>query len=311
MMKKIILLALVAFLVAGCGEKAEEKVDPEKLFKEQISTMLNIENESGKDLMQDMSSEAVTDIVTNIMQNELLSAIDVNYGSESQGIGTNINGDRILCYKLPVEFSFDGMEENINAFVEEVKKISSRVSVSKFDVTEKDGKYNVNAVINFLGDMASTKLSGNSGVNLQKKAVETEEEGAIVLRDFDVNLTIRPSNSDASAISLGVKNDTENVLYEDSNKVEGITVNFSKQGNKISAEYKSDSGESKQASFVSTGDIKFDILSCKKELEDDYVGVNLTINNTSGKKVSVIIYNDKGDRVNIVGKSGNVEVSEK
>ena len=77
------------------------------------------------------------------------------------------------------------------------------------------------------------------------------------------------------------------------------------------AEYSIDGGKSRTESFSSSGDIKFDILSCDRVLEDDYINVDLTVNNSSGKKVSIVIYDDSDDRVNVVSKSGVVEVLNK
>jgi len=52
----------------------------------------------------------------------------------------------------------------------------------------------------------------------------------------------------------------------------------------------------------------FDILSCELIEKDDEIKVDVRIINNSNKKVSIAVYDDEDGRVNIVEKSGNVEV---
>lgn len=307
-MKKFFLPALVALLLVGCSNNTNEPVNPDTVFKEEIAKVLAIETTSHKNLINDISNEMIADIVNDIMSNEYLGSLYASYGAESQGIGSDANGNKVFCYKLPVEFDLDGGEKEVKEFAHELEEVPVKIAVSRFDVSNKDDKFHVNAVVNFLGDIESTSISSNSSspVNFKKNTVEVNEDKGISLRDFDVNLTIRPSNSDSSSIALGVKNSSK-CLYSDDNAKHDIIVNFSKQSGKFYAEYSINGGKSITESFSSSGDIKFDILSCDRVLNDDYITVDLTINNDSGKKVSVVIYDDD-NRVNVVSKSGNVTI---
>lgn len=309
-MRKIILSALVAFMLVGCTNTKPEEINPNKIFSEDISRALNIENTSKKVLMSDMSNDEIVNIVTDMMNNENLAKLSVNYGSESEGIGTNDKGEKIFCYKIPVSFSLDGGENSVHEFVEELDAIPSKIAVSKFDITNKDEEFHVDAIVNFLGNMDSTSISSSKSSNVKKNEINVNEEEKIVLRDFDVNLTIRPSNSDSSAVMFGVKN-SNNCLYSDDNMGHDVLVNFSGRDGKIYAEYSIDGGDSRSESFTTNGDIKFDILSCERVLKDDYIDVNLTINNSTDKKVDVIIYDDEDSRVKINNKLGNVVVLNK
>lgn len=306
-MRKIFLSALVAFMLVGCTNNTDEKLTPDKLFKDEISRVLAIENTSKKDLMNDMSNEAIVEIVDDMMKNDSLTGLYASYGIETQGIGTDASGKRIFCYKFPVEFDFDGGESEIKAFVKELEEIPSKISVSRFEITNKDEQFHVNSIVNFLGDIESTSISGSSPINFKKNSVEVNEEKAIVLRDFDVNLTVRPSNSDSSAVTIGLKGN-DHCLYSDENFKHDVVVNFYKNDGKFYAEYTINGNASRIESFIPKDNIKFDVLSCKRLLADDYIDVDLTINNSSGMAVSVIIYDDSDNRVNIVSKSGNVDV---
>lgn len=309
-MRRFVLPALVALLLVGCSNNTNEPINPDTVFKDEISKVLALENTSRKSLIEDMNSDMIVDIVNDIMSNEHLGNLYASYGIESQGIGSDSNGNKVFCYKFPVEFDLDGGEQEVKAFANELEEIPVKINVSRFDVTNKDDEFHVNAIVNFLGDMDSMSLSDNSSspINFKKNTVEVEEEKELVLRDFDINLTIRPSNSDSSAIAIGVKNSNK-CLYSDENSKHDIIVNFSKKNDKFYAEYSINGGSSMTESFKTTGDIKFDILSCDRLLDDDNIGVNLTINNNSGKKVSTIIYDDGDKRVKVVGKSGNVTVT--
>ena len=309
-MKKIILPALVALVLVGCSNVSDEKINPEKIFKDEIAQVLNIENMSNKPLISNMSPEVVVDAIDKIMQNEELKELYVNYGVESQGIGTNSEGNRVFCYKFPVDLSFEGGEKEVKQLVTELEKIPYKINVSSFDISNKDDGFRVTAKVNFLGDIESTSISSNNSMNLKKNSVDVNEEEEIKLRDFDVNLTLRPSNSDSSAVMIGVRN-SKNCLYSDDNSKHSVKVEFTKQNGKFYAEYSIDDGRSKTEEFSSNGDIKFDVLSCKKILDEDDISVDLTVDNKSGKKVSVIVYNDFDSRVNLVSSSGNVELVNK
>lgn len=309
-MRKIILSALVAFMLVGCSNTKPEEINPNKIFSEDINRALNIENTSKKVLMSDMSNDEIVNIVTDMMNNEHLRKLSVNYGSESEGIGTNDKGEKIFCHKIPVTFSLDGGESSVHEFVEELDAIPSKIAVSKFDIINKDEEFHVDAIVNFLGNMDSTSISSSKSSNVKKNAINVDEEEKVVLRDFDFNLTIRPSNSDSSAVMLGVKN-SRNCLYSDDNIDHDVVVNFSSKNGKVYAEYSIDGEDSRTESFTPNGEIKFDILSCERVLNDDYIDVNLTINNSSDKKVSVVIYDDEDSRVKVKSKSDNVDVLNK
>lgn len=305
-MKKIILPALVALVLVGCNNGKEEVINPEKLFKEEIALVLDIENVSNKPLISNLNGEIIVDVIDTMMQNDYLKNLYADYGVQSQGIGTNDKGNKVFCYKFPVDLTLDGGEKEVKELVEELRNIPYKINVSSFDIKNKDGSFHTTAKVNFLGDLESASVSGNSSVNLKKNNVEVNEEEEITLRDFDINLTLRPSNSDSSAVAIGVRN-SQNCLYSDENSKHSVNVTFTKQNGKFYAEYSIDGGRSKMETFTSSGDIKFDILSCKKLLDDDEIAVDLTVDNKSGKKVSVVVYNDSNSRVSMVSSSGNVE----
>lgn len=309
-MKKIVLPALVALVLVGCNNVKEEPINPEKLFKEEIALVLNIESESNKPLISNISDEIIVDAIDKMMQNDYLKGLYANYGVQSQGIGTNDKGNRVFCYKFPVDLTLDGGEKEVKELVEELQNIPYKINVSSFDIKNKDDGFRTIAKINFLGDLESASASGSNSVNLKKNSVKVNEEEQISLRDFDVNLTLRPSNSDSSAIAIGVRN-SQNCLYSDENSKHSVNVSFTKQNGKFYVEYSIDGGHSKTESFTPNGDIKFDILSCKKLLDDDEIAIDLTVDNKSGKKVSAVVYNDSNSRVNMVSSSGDVEFASK
>lgn len=309
-MKRILFLVIVLTVLTGCS-KEEKRLTPDEIFKETISFAYDIENKGGKIILKDISQEKVSEIINTKLQEMDLNEVSISFGTTNQGIGPDGNGNRVICYKLPTTFNFKGDKAKIEKFVNALSEINSQISINKFDIAEFEDEYSVSCVVSFLGEMNSVGFSGaKGGISLEKNSKEQETK-QFSLRDFDLNLTIRPTNSDAASITIGTT-DADTCIYSDNNRNENITINFTKEGLSYYAEYSfGDSGESKKVSIKPKGDILFDILSCDKVLDEDEIKANININNTTGKKASVIVYKDKDGRVNISDKTGSVEVSNK
>ena len=129
----------------------------------------------------------------------------------------------------------------------------------------------------------------------------------IVLRDFDISMTVRPSNSDSASITLGVVDKADNRVYNDENAKKEVLVKFYNDGKKYYSEYRIGEDKLTTAQITPNGNILFDILSCEVIENGDNIAVDMKIVNNSDKKVSAKVYNDKDRRVSIETE-GSVEV---
>jgi len=301
-----IMLSLI-FLLAGCGEtipkdKANDKV-------EELTEQAFLLNENKNPFMQELSVETVEGIVFQMKeQNDSLMNVTETYGTINEGLTDDGTGKRVLCYKLPITFSFSGNESVVNDFFTFFRGVDSKFVVNEFEVEELESDYSVECIISFIGQSVSkdSNVKSNALTMVKNNGVVKEEE-EVVLRDSEVNLTVRPSNSDAAAVALSTE--TGNAVYCDENKEISVKTTFYKEGNSYYCKYSV--GEETQTDKITIADvIKFDILSCKRKIDEDKISVNLVIENQLSKKVDVVVYKDSDKRVKIT-KSGSVEVKNK
>lgn len=309
-MKKVLIAGLAVLLLSGCGNKTEKEENTDNIFKDELVLVSEIGDETGRVLADEILVEDVEEVFNGIFDLAIFESHSEEYGEVTQGAGSDGNGGRVFCCKLPVDVKFTGSEASVERFVEYFEEIDNVVSFGDFNVEKiEDEKYEVNTVINFLGKAAGGNLTSDTkNYTVKKNAVEVKEEDKVSLRDFDVSMLIRPSNSDSSAISLGVMSDKDYRIYSDDNEKHDIKVTFSNEGSKYYC--KCAIGDNTTSNVVIQPDSKilFDILSCEVIEADDIISADVHIINNSNKKVSVVIHDDEDGRVKVVEKVGSVEV---
>lgn len=297
---------IIIFLLAGCAGKDIEENDNKVIELTEQAFLLN---ESNHVFIDELSKSKAEELVFEMKENNCkLVGVNEEYGKVTEGLTDAGNGKKVSCYKLPVTFSFSGDEQDIVDFINSLKNSSAKIVMNRFELEEENEKYSLDCVVSFIGSSSKIGVAGKSGsLSMVKNEKEVVNDDEIKLRDFDVNMTIRPSNSDAAAVT--VSNDSGNALYSDENAEIDVKTIFYKDGNSYFCEYSV--GSQTQKDKISVGnEVKFDILSCEKVLNIDAICVNLLVENKDSKKVSVVVYNDPDERVKIT-KSGNVEVSKK
>lgn len=310
-MKKVFIGAIIIFLLTGCGNNSsQQKTTTDVVFKEELVAVSKIGDAKGKCLPDQLILEEIKETFNGIFDFAIFESHSEEYGEIIQGAGSDGNGGRIFCCKLPVNVKFVGTEASVHRFVEYFENVDEVVSFGDFKVeTLEDEKYEVNTVINFLGKAAGSTLTNEKReFAIKKNEIEVKEEEEVSLRDFDISMIIRPSNSDSSAISLGVMGDKDYRIYSDDNDKKDVKVTFSNSGSNYYCEYSIDNLFYNKASIDPKGNILFDILSCEIIEKDDKVAIDLHVINNSNKKVSVAIYEDEDNRVNLIEKVGSVEV---
>lgn len=309
-MKKIFGVVLAGVLLAGCQSNSKDETNVNVVFKDELAVISEMGEAKGKSLVDEILPENIQGIFDELSEFAAFESSEVKLGEVTQGAGSDGNGGRIFCCKLPVDVKFSGSKSAIEKFVSYFEELDNVVSFAEFDIEAiEDDKYEVTALINFLGKAAGGSLvSGKKEYTVKRNEIPVSTEDEISFRDFDVSMVLRPSNSDSSAISLGVTAEKDYRVYSDENVKKDVYITFSKENNKYYCEYRIGENELKKAQIKPNGDILFDILSCDIEDESDEISTDLYITNSSGKKVSVAIFNDADKRVSVVEKSANVEV---
>ena len=295
------------FLLAGCGVVEPKETVSDKVVE--LTEQAFLLNNEVKDFMPNLSREAVEDLIYQMEnENSNLIGIDATYDAISEGLTDDAKGKKVTCYKLPVTFSFTGNESKIDDFLKCLHSVNSKVVMNKFEVNELENDYDVKCLVCFIGESASIGIGSNSNaMSLVKKDKAVKEEAEIVLRDSDLNLTVRPSNSDAASVTLSAKGG--NALRSDENDTIKAVAKFYKEGNQCYCQYSVGSEiQTEKISIVK--EVKVDVLSCKHKLDTDFISVDFSIQNNLSVPVDVVVYNDSDKRVKIT-KTGSVEVNRK
>jgi len=309
-MKKVLILALMVLVLTGCTDSSTKKESTSAIFKNEILAVSKIADAKNKELSNEILIEEIDEIFNGIFDLAIFESNSVEYGEITQGAGSDGKGGKVFCCKLPADVKFTGTKDSVKRFVEYFEEIDRVISFGDFKINElEDNKYEVTTTISFLGKATGGTVSkGKTGFSVKRNEVEVEQEEEIVLRNFDISMIIRPSNSDSSAIALGVMGDKDYRIYSAENKKKDIDVVFGNDGNKVFCEYSIDGEEKEKAYITPKGNILFDILSCDIIESDDEIKADVHIFNNTSKKVSVAIFDDKDSRVKIVEKVGSVEV---
>lgn len=311
-MKKFFIVFSVALLLVGCVDSSN-KENTNIIFKEELAKIDEIGEAAQKKLPDEVLISDVEKVFNEIFEYAIFEDSSVEYGEVTQGMGADGNGGRVFCSKLPVNVKFSGTEASIEKFIEFFEGFENVVSFGEFDIsTLEGGKYEVNTIITFLSkDSGGTLAEGKKEYTIKKNEIAKKEVEEPGVRNFDVSMILRPSNSDSSAISLGVKSENNSVVYSDENVKKDVYISFNNNGNKYFCEYAIGNNKTEKAEIKPNGDILVDVLSCEVEELNDNISADLHVSNNSNKKVSFVIYDDYDKRVNISEKAGNVEVSRK
>ena len=141
----------------------------------------------------------------------------------------------------------------------------------------------------------TTKKADNSDEDedIDTASYEEEEE-----EDYSISMTVRPSNSDMAAMTLGKSNgiSKKGFLYQDENKVVEATVEFTKVSGTYYVKYKlGDEVYPTTGNGIECnpkGNLKMLVNSAKRKTTDDMVAVKLNVKNNTDKKVEVEIKDD-------------------
>lgn len=117
---------------------------------------------------------------------------------------------------------------------------------------------------------------------------------------YDFYISVKPESSDLPTIIVGRAQDDNRTtyLYEDSNKIEDVNLQFKAENNKYYYKYNTlnnlypSDGSWQEFSPVSNGNVYIKVYSSSRNSKTDSAGVNISINNTSGLKIRFEVEDD-------------------
>lgn len=303
-------MLLFTLLLVACGNvKKEEK--PDDIFRGELRKIYNISEEGNKEILDIISKDIVSKVLEKEIDFNSFKGINTEYNEISEGIINNSAGEKKGCFKLPVRITFNGTEEQVKSLIDSIGNISSRISAGDISIEKKEGLFKLDCEVNFFGKSKDDK-SGVSSENSSVQMIQGAdgEVDKISLRDFDLLMALRPSNSDAASITFEFADDSLNDGNSDSdaNDKKDIEIIFTKEQGKYYCEISLDKRTNKKQIALKDKKIIFDILSCKREEDSDKIGADIALHNTTDKILSISVFDDPDKRINIIDKKGSIEV---
>lgn len=118
--------------------------------------------------------------------------------------------------------------------------------------------------------------------------------------NYDFYISVKPESSDLPTIIVGKAEDENRTtyLYEDSNKIEDVNLEFKNVDNKYYYKYNTKNGSFpndgnwQEFSPIIDGSVYFKVYSSARNSKTDSTGVNISVNNTSGLKIRFEVEDD-------------------
>lgn len=149
-MKKILILFCALLLTACSFDITQKDVDKVKdVFAEQIDNLYQLYETSGKKILSELSFEKAKGMLDDALAKIPQDKIElVNKGIE-KGITLVQDGKEILANELSIDLSLEGVQEEIEAFLESLANIDARISVGDVIIEKTDDNYKLDCTINF------------------------------------------------------------------------------------------------------------------------------------------------------------------
>lgn len=308
---RIFEIILCTFLLVACGNVKKEG-NPDDIFRGELKKIYNISEKEDKEILNVISKDIVSEAISKEIDFNSFSGINIEYNEILEGIVSNSAGEKKGCFKLPTQIAFKGTEEQIKSFMSCLHNINSRISIGDIKIEkENETLFRLNCEVNFFGQSKENKIKPENGTaNIQVIQGEDGEVDKITLRDFDLLMALRPSNSDAASITFEFADSPSNGGNPDSdaNDTKNMEIVFTKEEGKYYCEISADEKTNKNQIELKDKKIIFDVLSCKREESSDKVGANISLNNKTDKVLSISVFDDPDRRINITDKKGSIEV---
>lgn len=252
-------------------------------------------------------------------------------GTISEGAiegGEVMESDNYTCYTQTMNFSYEGSYEGVKNFVDYAAAYKYRMTIDNVSITSADEEGNPDW---YTGTMLVTlySISGNdrsenfeidlddvqTGVDdiftggsasgtVSKYAVDN---GASIVSDYDLYITVNPASSDTSGKIVGIKGNS-NTVTSSKNESESVKVSVSLIDGDYVAEY-TIGGTTQTQIFEPGEDLTMLIQSSDLKDSDDANAISLSIENTTDKTLYVRVEDDENaSRVKITNKAGSVIV---
>lgn len=147
---KILVISLTLVLASCSFNLTQDDVNKAKdVFSEQLDNLYALYENGAKNILSDFSIEKA-----ETMLNDVLAKIPedkkelINQGIE-KGITLVEDGKEVLANELSMNVSLEGVQEEIEAFLDSLSTIDARLSLENVKIEKTNDTYKLDCTINF------------------------------------------------------------------------------------------------------------------------------------------------------------------
>jgi type IV pilus assembly protein PilO len=250
---------------------------------------------------------------------------------------TNTSEEKPKIEKMNATINFEGSYDQLTDFIKEIEDFDKKILIESISLAgEKERGEDVlgNMILNFYAipkmqieeEYFKWEYEAEYGKNNLFIPIDgynplktTVNEITKKKNDYDFLMTVKPISSDLPTVFLGKSMDTQmkTYIYADNPNFEDVEFQIIQEKDhyyykyKTSAESYPEDYQTKKAPFTPKGkQTTLNIITHKRNSDEDHSGVNLFLINQSDLKLNVQIkYDDpKKTRVNVMKKVGDISV---
>lgn len=140
-----------ALLLTSCSfDITKDDVDKVKdIFDEQVDKLYNLYETSGKEIFSDLSIDKAEEMLNNLLAKIPEDKKELVYEGINKGVSLLEDGKEILVNELSMNVSLEGVQEEIEAFLESLSGLDARISVDNLKIEKTEDNYKLDCTINF------------------------------------------------------------------------------------------------------------------------------------------------------------------
>lgn len=147
---KTFVISLMLVLTSCSFNITEEHVDKVKnVFSEQLDNLYQLYENGAKDILADLSVEKAEEMLNGVLAKIPEDKKELVYKGIEKGVSLIEDGKEVLANELSIDVSLEGMQEEIENFLESLSNIDARISVGDVIIEKTDDNYKLDCTINF------------------------------------------------------------------------------------------------------------------------------------------------------------------
>lgn len=147
---KFVTMSLI-FILTSCSFNIDsEKIDEAKnVFSEHLDKIYEMYENNGKKILADLSVDKAEEMLNGILTQIPDDKKELVYKGIEKGVELVEDGKEILANELSMDVSLEGMQEEIESFLDSLGKIDARITVGNLLIEKTDNAYKLDCTINF------------------------------------------------------------------------------------------------------------------------------------------------------------------